>query len=146
MKQVELKGSNGARIREISDYTAYTPKGYAISSYTQSDDGDRLETNYTVTTPNSTQFDISEMKKGASYDYVQNCYNQPTENWSGTVIGLDSAGRKICKTNLSKYVTQYIVGIYIDKTAIIMRTSSESSSLLDDEVTRIFSSMQAVNK
>jgi hypothetical protein len=142
MKKVALQSKDGARIREISDYTVYKPEGYTVSSYNQSDYGDRLESNYKITTPNGTEFDVSEMKKGASYDYVGNCYQKPTENWSGTIIGHDSKGREICMTNLSKYVTQYTVGIYIDQTAIILRSKSTAEAQLSNEATKIFSSMK----
>lgn len=137
------KAKDDARIALISDYIVYKPEGYDISDFMQSDYGDRFESNYRIKTANGREFDVSEMKKGASYDYAQNCHKLPTENWSGTIIGLDSTGREICKTNLSKYVTQYTVGMYIDQTAIIMRAKNASEVLLNDEVIKIFSSMKS---
>jgi hypothetical protein len=141
-KKAVLDNKDKLRIAEISDYTVYKPEGYSISSYRQLDSGDRFESNYEVTTPSGTKFYVSEMKKGASYDYVGNCYKPQSENWSGTIIGHDSKGHEICKTNLSKYVTQYTVGMYIDQTAIIMRTKNTSETTLNNEATKIFNSMK----
>lgn len=145
IEKKRLQGPEGVRIANISDYTVYKPEGYDILSFKQSDNGDRFETNFKIKTASGMEFDVSEMKKGASYDYVQNCHKKSTENWSGTIIGLDSEGRKICKTNLSKFVTKYTVGIYIDQTAIIMRTDSTAEAPLKDEVIKIFSSMKPVD-
>lgn len=142
MRVAASQKKNSARLAEISDYTVYKPVGYEVLSYRQDDRGDRLDTNYSIVTASGVKFDVSETKKGSSYDYTGICYKPPTENWSGTIIGKDSKGREICKTNLSKFVSRYTAGIYIDKTAIILRTNNISEPQAKEEVAKIFSSME----
>lgn len=137
-----FKEKEAARIASISDYTVYLPDGYRVSSYNQADRRDRFDTRFIIETDSGIKFNVSEVKKGSDFEYTQLCYKAPIENWSGTIIGKDVQGREICKTNLSKYIKNYIVSIYIGNTAIKLETiPGTSEDILNDEATKIFSSM-----
>ncbi len=133
------KADAAAKLRQ---HKIYIPKGYTVSNISTSNPGDGLETRFYVTTNTNHRFSVHEMKKGGIYDYTVLCSKPAEENWSGTVIGQDSKGRTICKTNVSKYVKDYNVGITIGKTAIMIKSSDASTVALDAEATAIFSSME----
>jgi hypothetical protein len=141
-KAAAQKAVENARIASISNYTVYTPQGYQISNYEQNDYGDRYQTDFRVTTNSGLVFDVSETKKGSSYDYAKVCDKEQTENWSGTIIGTDNSGNKICKTNSSKYVKQYVASMYKGDTAIMLRNKATAETQFTSEVVAIFDSMQ----
>lgn len=127
---------------KISKHKVYIPKGYQLSNMAISKSGDDLETRFYVTTNTNNKFSVHESKKGSIYDYTVLCSKPAEENWSGTVIGQDSKGRTICKTNTSKYVKDYFVGIVIGETSIMLRSPNISTDTLDAEAKDIFSSME----
>jgi len=141
-KIAALKAKEAERFALLSNYNVYKPEGYNISFFRQSDNGDRFDTQFIIKSDRGIAYDVLETKKGSSYDYVEQCSKPPTENWSGTVIGVDDSGRDICRINLSKYITRYTVGIYIDNTAIILQTKSNAEQELNAEVVKIFSAMK----
>lgn len=132
------------RLKRLSaEYDIYVPNGYKISDINTSEQGDGLQTRFTITTDTNRKFTVREMKKDSDFSYTNLCSKPATPNWSGTIIGKDVKGRDICKTNISKYVTDYVVGINIEKTAIMLKTSNISSEeLLNAEAAAIFSSME----
>lgn len=132
------------RLKRLSaEYEIYVPTGYKISDINTSEQGDGLQTVFTITTDTNRKFTVREMKKDSDFSYTNLCSKPATPNWSGTIIGRDSKGRDICRTNISKYVTDYVVGVNIEKTAIMLRAPNNSpEELLNAEATAIFSSME----
>ncbi len=131
-----------AEAAELARYTVYTPKGYIITPITKTNYGDRVEANYTITTDSRIQFRVREMKKDSIFSYTNLCSKPAEGSWSGTVIGKDDKGREICRTNISKYIKDYIVGVNIGNTAIMLQTPNASAESLNAEVTAIFSAME----
>lgn len=131
--------------RLAAEYKIYVPNGYKISDIDTSEQGDGLQTAFTITTDTNRKFTVREMKKDSQFSYTNLCSKAATPNWSGTILGKDAKGRDICRTNISKYVTDYVVGINIEETAIMLRTPNGSEELLNAEATAIFSSMERRN-
>lgn len=136
------KAENDKRIASIADYTVYVPRGYERRDYAQKDYGDRYQTDFRIVTDSGLAFDVSETKIGSSYDYANVCNKEQTENWSGTIIGTDASGNKICKTNPSKYVQSYVVGMHIGNTAIMLRSKASAEKQFTSEVVAIYNAMQ----
>jgi hypothetical protein len=128
--------------RLAAEYEIYVPKGYTISSIHTSKQGGDLQTAFSVTTNTNHRFDVREMKKDSDFSYTNLCSKPAEENWSGTIIGSDSKGREICRTNISKYIKDYIVGINTGKTAIMLQTPNTEEGLLNAEATALFSAME----
>lgn len=128
--------------RLASEYDIYIPHGYKISDINTSEQGDGLQSTFTVTTSTNRKFTVREMKKDSNFSYTNLCSKPATPNWSGTIIGRDAKGRDICRTNISKYVKDYVIGVNIEKTAIMLRTPDTSAESLNAEATAIFSSME----
>lgn len=128
--------------RLAAEYEVYVSRGYEISKIYTSEQGDGLRTTFSITTDANHKFSVREMKKDSDFSYTNLCSKLAQENWSGTVIGKDNKGREICRTNISKYIKDYIVGINIGKTAIMLQAPNTSEELLNNEAAAIFSSME----
>jgi len=123
------------------DYDIYVPDGYTISGLPNSGASSR-ETSFTVSTKSNIDFRVREMNKDSNFSYTNLCSKPREGSWSGTPIGKDDKGRTICRTNPSKYIKDYIVGINIGRTGIMLQASNNSEEILDSEATAIFSSMK----
>jgi hypothetical protein len=140
---IRNKADNEARLKRLAaEYDIYIPNGYKVSDIHTLEQSDGLVTRFSVTTSTNNKFSVREMKKDDDFSYTNLCSRPASENWSGTIIGKDSKGREICKVNPSKYVKDYIVGINIGKTAIMLQAPNISEELLNAEATAIFSSME----
>lgn len=124
-----------------ADYDLYTPDGYKISGLSASG-ANGAETGFTITTQSNVTFRVREMNKDSDFSYTNLCSKPADANWTGTIIGKDSKGRVICRTNLNKYIKDYIVGINIGRTGIMLQAPNNSEELLNAEATAIFSSMK----
>ena len=124
-----------------ANYDVYVPDGYTIIKPIVLSGGTK-ETSFAITTKSGTTFRVREMNKDSDFSYTNLCSKPAEENWSGTIVGNDDKGRTICRTNISKYVKNYIAGINIGRTAIMLQTSNGSEELLNSEVIAIFSSMK----
>lgn len=129
-----------------SEYKIYVPDGYKMSDITTSNLGDRMETTFTITTDSNRKYRVREMKKDSEFSYTNLCSKPAEGSWSGIVIGNDSKGREICRTDLSKYIKDYIVGINIENTAIMLQTPIGTDEVLNAEVTAIFSTLKVHSK
>jgi hypothetical protein len=130
--------------RLAAEYKIYVPNGYAISSINTSEQGDGLQTMFSIIVDGDRRFSVREMKKDSDFSYTNLCSKPAEENWSGTIIGKDDKGREICRTNISKYIKEYIVGINIGETAIMLQAANntaEESESLNAEAIAIFSTM-----
>jgi hypothetical protein len=129
-----------------SEYEIYVPNGYKISDMDTSEQGDGLQTTFIITTDTNRKFTVREMKKDSEFSYTNLCSKPATPNWSGTIVGKDAKERNICRTNISKYVTDYVVGVNIEKTAIMLRAPNGPAELLNAEAAAIFSSMELYSR
>lgn len=126
-----------------ANYDLYIPDGYEFTQPSSHSQGNNeLETNFKVTTKTNIIFRVRELNKNSDFSYTNLCSKPPEGSWSGTVIGNDNKGRAICRTNLSKYIKDYIVGINIGRTAIMLQTPVGSEASLNSEAIAIFSSMK----
>jgi hypothetical protein len=141
------KAAEADRLKRLAaEYDIYLPSGYKTTGMSTIEDGDGLGTIFYVVTNTNHRFDVSEMKSD-NYNSYTNLCSKPTEgSRSGTIIGNDSKGRGICRVNPSKYVTDYMVGINIGKTAVMLQASNSSTTSLNAEATAIFSSMEPYSK
>lgn len=145
------KAETEQKMRDFSPsvlgFTLYTPKNYKVSKLpdTHALNMQNSEVRYAITTNGGFDFDARVMSKNSNMSYTNLCSRPSSENWSGVVIGKDSAGRDICRAQLSKYIKKYIVGVNIGNTGIMLQAplGKISEKSLDAEVTRIFSSMEA---
>lgn len=123
------------------DYDVYVPEGYKISRLATLDQGGG-ETSFTITTESGIDFYAREMSKDSDFSYTSLCSKPAEENWSGTIIGVDNRGENICRTNLSKYVDHYTVGINLGRTSIMLEAHTGTDGILNNEATQIFNSMK----
>jgi hypothetical protein len=147
---VKRQADEAARLQRLAtEHEIYVPTWYKISDIYTTDRGDDgLQTTFSITTSTNHKFEVREMKKESAFSYTDLCSKPATANWSGTVIGRDSKGREVCRTNLSKYIKDYIVGISIGKTAIMLQTPLQqtpatSVEVLNAEAIAIFSAMDS---
>ncbi len=124
-----------------ADYDLYVPDGYKTSKLPALGTSGR-ETSFTVTTKSNIVFNVREINKDSDFSYTNLCSKPAEGNWNGTVIGKDDKGRAICRTNLNKYIKDYIVGLNIGRTGIMLQTPNGSEELLTSEATAIFNSMK----
>lgn len=140
MKKLEDEANRLERLAD--EYEIYIPDGYEISEVRTSEQGDGLQTSFSVISSNP-KFTVREMGKDSDFSYTNLCSRPAAGSWSGTIIGSDSKGRDVCRVNINKYIKDYIVGINIGKTAIMLRTSnSDEEDLLNSEAIKIFNAMQ----
>lgn len=125
----------------IDGYTVYVPHGYSISGLGKSQVPENRETSYLVSA-NGIEFRAREMKKDSYMSYTNLCDRPPEEKWSGEVIGVDTEGRNICRTH-SYYVKDYIVGVNIGNTGIMLQAPLDKSEAeLNAAATALYSSMK----
>lgn len=127
--------------KPLIDYDLYVPAGYNISDI-PNPRASSIGTTFTATTSSGTVFRISEMNKNSDFSYNSLCSKPADGSWSGTTIGKDNYGRSICRTNLNKYIKDYIVGIDIGRTSIMLQTSIGPEETLNTEATAIFNSLK----
>lgn len=141
---VQIREANQLYKQEhpLPNYTVYVPSGYKISEITTGEQGGQPETTFYLTTSTGIHFTVYELQKDGDFSYTNLCSKPAQVNWSGTIIGHDSAGREICKTNPSKYVTDYIVGVNIGNTGLMLETANNPNVDLNAQATAIFSSMK----
>lgn len=144
MVQRQIDEANRQR-RMVAAYDIHAPKGYTITDIVTSERGDGLETQFSVTTKTDHIFRVREMKHDNDFSYTNLCTKPAEGSWSGTIIGQDDKGRDICRTDINQYVDDYIVGMNIGKTAIMLQAPIDSApeELLNAEAAAIFSAMES---
>ncbi|HEX6415940.1 MAG TPA: hypothetical protein VFZ62_00245 [Candidatus Saccharimonadales bacterium] len=143
--KAEAKAAANQKIRReqlAAAYDVHVPVGYDVSEIHTNEYSDEFRTSFLVTTDSGREFYVREMKKDSDFSYTNLCSKPGTENWSGRIIGLDAKGREICKVNPSKYISDYVVGINIGNTAIMLQTPGSEDEALNAEATAIFSAME----
>lgn len=124
-------------------HVIYTPSGYKIQNIDTRQNGNELMTRYEILADDGIIFNAEVMPENSHFNYANICSKPASKNWSGNIIGKDRNGHSICKTNNSRYVKSYTVGITIDKTAIVLRNGDyPSEELLDPVAKDIFGSME----
>lgn len=145
--ELQKQADEASRVKNLaSAYKIYIPNGYKISELHASDLGDRMETTYTITTNSNHKYHVREMQKDSDFSYTNLCSKPAEGSWSGTIIGKDNKGREICRTNLSKYIQDYIVGVNIENTAVMLQTPIDNADVLNNEATAIFNAMKVYSK
>lgn len=126
----------------VDGYTVYTPQGFNITKLSKAGSSDYIQTLYSVPY-NDITFSVSEGKKSSDFSYTNLCSRPANGSWSGVVIGSDDKGRDICRTNINKYINNYVVGINIGNTAIMLKAPLDKSDAeLNAAATALFSSMK----
>lgn len=121
-------------------FTVYTPEAYEITHFYKSGSENDVQVSYFVTL-NNTRYRVRVMKKDSTYSYTNLCSQPPTEKWSGEIIGMDATGHKICRI-VSTYIDEYVVGINIGNSAIMLHTPiDKSEALLNSDARVLFDAM-----